>query len=399
MKLRCHSPFELAGTVLADGSVSVEHKVLVYGEQAQRRRDGSLRKFAVTRADADEMERNCAADLAVGYEAPIFLGHPEDRSTAPAMGWVKGVRAADDGVYATLCFRPEAAEAIKSGALKYVSPTFVSEYEDQRGKSCGAKLLDVGVLNTPHQKDLGPIPLAESAYQLSEVEAPEVPGEDSSIQPETLAGDQPMTTPNTELDGFTARLTALEEKFNGFLDSMKKKDEEAPKEQSSPAAMQALSASVDALAQQVVELKASAPKAADPGAEAKLVVELKALLHEQGETVADLKRAKDQRDICDLIQLGVDAGTLELSETPHFGTDKFDAPKWLAESRFNGIRGLRMHVATSKPVATPVRKSLPTGDVSKSSGSISLSEIPFDPKTFGSREEFEKFAADRPAVR
>lgn len=355
--------------VREDGSVEVEHKILVYGPQEQ-----GGRKFEVTPEAATEMARNHAADVAMGYEPPLFIGHPKDRSSAPAVGWVKRIRAAADGVYAVMSFLPEMAEAIRKGMYRYVSPTFAFEYPDQRGNECGAKVLDVGILNTPHQKDLGPIPLADVAYQLTEA----IPAEETRRP--TPEGDHMDETKLSEL--VAAKVAEYGDKLKAELSEMfGKKAEEC-----AASSVAALAADVNRLTTTVVELRENAPKA-DASAEARVITELRETLKVQGDTLADLRNAKDSRDITDLVSKALELGALDPCDVPGFGTDKFKPIEWLSASKFNGIRGLNLHVATAKPSGATSRKSAPVTDA----GVKSLSELP-RASMFKDADEFEKFA-------
>lgn len=390
MKQRLHAPIVLGEPIVRpDGSIEVEHKVLVYGTQAQRGTDGKMREFALTPELAAEMVANCEKDRATGYEAPVFVGHPDERDKAPAVGWVKGLRAGDDGLYATVRYLAPMAYSIQREEFKHVSPTFTFDHEDQHGEPCGAKLLDIGVLNTPHQKNLGPIPLAEAAYTLSEVGAP-APDEDAPPGDNTAAGGSSMSITQEQLSAALAAALA---------DFDKKQDEKLTARLSEFAA--SLAAKVETteadgdvtkLSESVIRLSARMDKAES---------DLKAATGDLERAKVELAEANTERDaykrelsvgrITGLVNDGLANGTLEAKDVPGFGTEKFDAIKWLSESKFNGEKGLRIHVATATPVVSfsDRRRSAPTANAQPADD---LDTMPYDTRTFASREEFKQFA-------
>ena len=386
MKLRCWAPMELKDGE-PDG-VEVEHKVLVYGEQKQRDRTGKMRVFNITEKVAAEMVANSERDSSTGYQAPVFIGHPDDRSTEPAVGWVQSLRAAADGLYAVVKYLPDMAKRIAEGAFRFTSPTFTFAYEDQHGVERGAKFLDLGVLNTPHQKDTGSIPLAESAYQLSEV-APCDADEPSPVEGggvPAMDEEKVKALVASALAEFAAKndekWTA---RFSELSDTIAKC--------SAPAA--ALGES-DKINDALIKLGARIAKAEGAlsdkdGKLAKTEADLVSLREESN----GYKLALSESRINGLVNDGLENGTLEAKDVPGFGTESFSATKWLGESKFNGEKGLRTHVATSSPVVSLAdrRKSAPTSKPEHAGDEFTVTDKEAIRLGFANAAEYEEMSA------
>lgn len=111
-----------------------------------------------------------AADLAATaaaydpalHEAPLVIGHPA--ANAPAFGWVAGLRADADGLFATpRQLEPAFAEEVRAGRYKKVSASFYAPDSPHNPKPGVFYLRHVGFLGAqpPAVKGLAPVQFAE----------------------------------------------------------------------------------------------------------------------------------------------------------------------------------------------------------------------------------------------
>lgn len=111
-----------------------------------------------------------AADLAATaaaydpalHEAPLVIGHPA--ANAPAFGWVAGLRADADGLFATpRQLEPAFAEEVRAGRYKKVSASFYVPDSPHNPKPGVFYLRHVGFLGAqpPAVKGLAPVQFAE----------------------------------------------------------------------------------------------------------------------------------------------------------------------------------------------------------------------------------------------
>jgi len=89
-----------------------------------------------------------------GRALPVDFDHGLDYGTTPearrAAGWIKDLEIASDGLYALFDATDEAAEWIKGGQYRFISPTFSSNYTNKEsGEDQGFTLLRAGLTNTP----------------------------------------------------------------------------------------------------------------------------------------------------------------------------------------------------------------------------------------------------------
>lgn len=150
MKVHSFVPFELA-----DGE-DHEIQILKWGSFHHAR----FGKFDVTPEHGRQMVDNLARELAQGHERFVTIGHPAKLDGEPAAGWVRGLRLAADGVFATIKLLPETAARIKAGAYRYFSPTFTTAGKDESGKPIGAQLLSGAITNDPFLKGMRPFALS-----------------------------------------------------------------------------------------------------------------------------------------------------------------------------------------------------------------------------------------------
>lgn len=316
MKLRCWQTLELGGTVHEDGSVEVEAKILEVGRKVQK---GGAGEFEITPATLSAMVENHERDKSKGYEPPAVVGHPRDRDQAPAVGWIKALRAAEDGLYATVRFLGDFAKRVKAGEFRYSSPSFHFNWSDETGVERGAKLLDLGILNNPFQKGLG-------AFALAEVpDAAGAPGDQFSFpEVEDLKGAD------------MADAIKLAEEVAGLKRDLEDKNNE----------MTSLSEKVATLTD---ERDAAQAKLSEVEAERDTLA---------GEK-AEIQREKDSADINATLSAAFEAGTMTAAQVTGFGTDDFDGLAWLSESPFKDLDSLKSFIKTApRVVDLGERKSL-----------------------------------------
>lgn len=120
-----------------------------------------------------------AADLAATaaaydpsrHEAPIVVGHPDD--TAPAYGWVGGLSAEPDGLYATpRQVDASFAELVAAGRFKKVSASFYGPGHPNHPGGEAWYLRHIGFLGAapPVVKGLRPVELGEAGEAVVTVE-------------------------------------------------------------------------------------------------------------------------------------------------------------------------------------------------------------------------------------
>lgn len=323
----CDAPIDLSAIEHDDGTVEVEAKVLEVGRKVQK---GGAGEFEITPEHLAEMVRNHEADMARGYEPPAVVGHPTKRDEAPAVGWIKGLRAAADGLYAKVQFLKEFAQRVKAGEYRYSSPTFSFNWHDEEGRERGAKLLDLGILNNPFQKSLG-------AFVLSEVHAPADPGADGAqLSLYTVGddrGDTAMADANVELGEL--RLTAKQQ---------------ATELEAKAAEITSLSEQVQTLTDENSGLKAQLSEAESARDELKGKVD-------------SIQREKDAAEIGSVLKVALSEGKLAPAQVKGHGTDDFDGLNWLSESPFRDLAALKSFLKTApRVVDLGERSSLGSGD-------------------------------------
>ena len=296
MKYQCWSEFALSEGEAQD----TEIKILEIGRKVQR---GGAGEFEITTKHLEEMVANHERE-APGYEPPAVVGHPKLRDQAPAVGWVKGLRAAADGLYARVSFLGEFASRVRAGEFRYTSPSFSFDWHDEAGASRGAKLLDLGILNNPFQKSLG-------AFALSEVPTSEV-GSDPK--------DTTMADANVELGELRLKTTQQADEIN------------------------TLGERVSELALEATDLTTQL---------ADVVIDrdtLKTKLETATKSLAEVQAAKDGDEIVGVLKVALAEGKLSPAQVSGFGTDDFDGLTWLGESPYDGLDGLNKFLKTALPV-------------------------------------------------
>jgi len=95
---------------------------------------------------------------------PIDYNHAslsESAEDARAAGWIVELKKKDDGLYAVVEWTSKAAEYIKSGEYRYISPEFAMDVTDEYGEDIeGAMLLAAAMTNRPFLKGMAPLELS-----------------------------------------------------------------------------------------------------------------------------------------------------------------------------------------------------------------------------------------------
>lgn len=113
--------------------------------------------FEITSADIEKMKINFdkrQVDLVIDYEHQTLSGQ-----VAPASGWIKELYIGDDGsLMGKVEWTTKAAEFIKNGEYKYISPVFnFGAINEKTGAYQGATLHSASLTNTPFLDELGEV--------------------------------------------------------------------------------------------------------------------------------------------------------------------------------------------------------------------------------------------------
>lgn len=379
--LYCYAPFDALAEFAAGDDpryVTTEIDILELVPQEQV---GGAGKFHATTERGDQMIANHAREAALGYEPPLVLGHPrhEDGApdeSAPAVGWLSGLVRKGTRLRATVRLLREFAESVKSGAYRYVSPEFTFAAHSSTGERIGAKVQRVGVTNTPHQKGADGQPVGQ--FQLAEVAG---------------TGDNAMFDAEKKCADLETKLAALADEFAKF--TKPKAEDAAPpaepteEEKVEMAAKAKLAEDAKKLPAQLAELAAAVVTLSErvTAKDGETVAALSAKdgeIKTLSESLSTLKSDNDRRDIAAEVDKGVRDGKLSPAQVEGY---KADPIKWLSESQFNGIAGLRKHVLSAPTVVdTAPRLSLGAGGAKRAPG-IALTEGQWKAAGYSSAEE------------
>ncbi len=113
-------------------------------------------QFSITRDDLRQMLHNFrTVTPKAPTELPIDYDHlsmaPSKPGDGVAAGWLKDIelRADGDEIWGLVEWTPRAAEQIKGGEYRFVSPSFVTDYTDKSGTKVGTTLLAAAITNHP----------------------------------------------------------------------------------------------------------------------------------------------------------------------------------------------------------------------------------------------------------
>lgn len=92
------------------------------------------------------VQRAGTTELVVDYDHQTqFSAVPGVGGMAPAAGWIKQVEARPDGIYGLITWTEKAAQAIRAGEYRYISPVY---HHDKTGKVL--RLISAGLTNVPN---------------------------------------------------------------------------------------------------------------------------------------------------------------------------------------------------------------------------------------------------------
>jgi phage I-like protein len=144
---------DLKDAVTQDLASEAEVQIALPGHYIQ-----GAKEFDITVKDFQEAEKNFLAaenPLPVDYEHNTFVKGAE----APAAGWVKKViNRGEQGLYAVIAWTKGAAEKIRAGEYKFISPVlFFNARDTKTGKAIGTLLGPPALTNFPLIQGMEPV--------------------------------------------------------------------------------------------------------------------------------------------------------------------------------------------------------------------------------------------------
>lgn len=119
-------------------------------------------KFAVSKTTFDSFIRNFAAGLPTPELPGDFDHAPETGGGSAACGWLKGLHADGDKLFATVEWNWEGAYAIREGRYRYISPTWSLDWIDDEGEKRGPTLLAFALTNRPFFSRMATVSLSQT---------------------------------------------------------------------------------------------------------------------------------------------------------------------------------------------------------------------------------------------
>ena len=112
--------------------------------------------FKITAEDLKTIKENFdkqKTEIVIDYEHQTLYG-----TEAPAAGWISELMIEGDKLLAKITWTEKAAEYIKNGEYKYVSPVYVFDsFDNKTNAYIGIKLHSVALTNTPFLDELGEV--------------------------------------------------------------------------------------------------------------------------------------------------------------------------------------------------------------------------------------------------
>lgn len=112
--------------------------------------------FKITAEDLKTIKENFGkqqTEIVIDYEHQTLYG-----TEAPAAGWISELMIEDDKLLAKVSWTEKAAEYIKNGEYKYISPVYVFDsFDNKTNAYIGIKLHSVALTNTPFLDELGEV--------------------------------------------------------------------------------------------------------------------------------------------------------------------------------------------------------------------------------------------------
>jgi phage I-like protein len=118
------------------------------------------RSVPVSSADLDKAVENFNRWKSMGQEIPIDYDHAfAEGRESPAAGWYNSIERQGDALFATVKWNSKAREEIQSGAYRFFSPEFSSNYANETGDAEGFTILSGALTNRPFLRGMTPVAL------------------------------------------------------------------------------------------------------------------------------------------------------------------------------------------------------------------------------------------------
>lgn len=117
--------------------------------------------FSITSEHIDKMVENRSKSV---NDPPVDYHHLSLSAVLPdqavAAGWIKAVeKREDNSLWGTVEWTPKAAQHIRDGEFKYISPVILWDGKDETGKSMGATLMSAALTIYPFLQGMAPVAL------------------------------------------------------------------------------------------------------------------------------------------------------------------------------------------------------------------------------------------------
>jgi hypothetical protein len=155
--------------------------------------------FSITRRDLEEMIGNF-----VPMRVPADFDHmsmsPRQPGDGKAAGWLVHLEMVPsetaetaDKLFAEVVWTPKAAQAIKDGEWRFISPSFVKDHVDNTGAHVGTKLLAIAITNHPFLDKMQPVSLDRRRSVLALSDGGAVVGQHVQFGPDTATAEPELS--------------------------------------------------------------------------------------------------------------------------------------------------------------------------------------------------------------
>lgn len=162
--------------------------------------------YVLTEDDLDRIVSNWRGDVVIDYE---HASHSPDAAAAPAAGWVTSVTRDGTVLYGEVMWTDRATGMIDADEYRYLSPVFdLYALDANSGNPIGAKLVSVGLTNTPFMDDLEGVRNTKSAKgELTLAPVSRGLVRNTFRNPDTPTDPEPMAgSPNPNAPTFAERI-------------------------------------------------------------------------------------------------------------------------------------------------------------------------------------------------
>ena len=124
-------------------------------------------KFSITSEHIDKIIENRSKSV---NDPPVDYHHLSLSAVLPdqaiAAGWIKNVEKRDDNsLWGTVEWTPKAAQHIRDGEYKYISPVILWDGKNEQGESLGATLMSAALTIYPFLQGMAPVALSDLQAQ------------------------------------------------------------------------------------------------------------------------------------------------------------------------------------------------------------------------------------------